>query len=326
MTSLGDRLGSGSKLGPGLVLVLATALVSGVSTFVNGYAVSSFVSSDVFVTVRNASVALLLVPLVVLASRYRPKAASLSRADWVRLGTIGLLGGAIPFLLFFHGIELATRSGGVTTASFLYRTLFLFATVLAWFFLRERVSRGVLVGAALLLAGSYALLSLTAPVLTDGTLYVVAATVLWAGEYTLSKRTLATLPSSTVAFARMGFGSAFLAAYLALTAQWGAVAGFSATDWGWVGVSAVLLALFVGTWYAGLARLGLGTASAVLVLGYPVTWLLSVAVQGRSFTLEEALGTLGIVAGVLAIVGVARFRASWDWLRSTFTSRPRADG
>ena len=45
-----------SRAGMGLLLVLATAIVSGVSTYVNLYAVQG-TSSDVFVTVRNLVVA-----------------------------------------------------------------------------------------------------------------------------------------------------------------------------------------------------------------------------------------------------------------------------
>ena len=176
---------SNRAFGLGLVLVFATAIISGVSTFVNSYAVAG-TNSDAFVTVRNAAVALLLVPLAAVVALRRPARSPLRPVDWARLVAIGLIGGAIPFLLFFRGLELATAAGGATTASFFYRTLFLFATVFAWFFLKERFRWEVVLGAVLLLAGCYLLLSLTSVVLTDGTLYVLAATVLWAAEYTVS--------------------------------------------------------------------------------------------------------------------------------------------
>jgi drug/metabolite transporter (DMT)-like permease len=285
----------------GLALVLSTAVVSGISTFVNTYAVAG-TNSDAFVTVRNLAVAAMLVPIALAAAAVRPTSRPLQRVDWARLVAIGVIGGAIPFLLFFHGVELATAAGGATTASFFYRTLFLFATVFAWFFLRERFRWEVVAGAVLLLAGCYLLLSLTSVVLTDGTLYVLAATVLWAGEYTLSKRTLRDLPASTVGLGRMGFGAIFLAAYLAVTAQWGAVAHFSTPQWAWVAVSAALLTAFVATWYAGLARVDLSVATAVLVLGYPVTWLLSVGVRGQAVVGAPAIGTLAVTAGVLVVI------------------------
>lgn len=303
--------------GIGMGLVLATAIVSGVSTFVNTYAVAG-TNSDAFVTVRNLAVAAMLVPIALVAAVRRPARTPLRTVDWGRLALIGLVGGAIPFLLFFRGLQLATAAGGATTASFLYRTLFLFATVFAVVFLRERFRWEVVLGAALLLGGCYFLLSMTSVVLTDGSLYVLVATVLWAGEYTLSKRTLRDLPSSTVGLGRMGFGGLFLAAYLGLTAQWASVGRFTPGQWEWVGLSALLLTAFVATWYAGLARVDLSIAAAVLVLGYPVTWLLSVGVRGEAIAWEPALGVLAIALGILAFVGIARFS---DFARSIGSGR-----
>jgi drug/metabolite transporter (DMT)-like permease len=302
----------GPLLGMGLVLVFLTAFVSGVSTFVNAYAVAG-TSSDAFVTVRNLVVALAFAPVALVATRYL-RAPTLRRVDWARLAVIGLIGGAIPFLLFFHGVQLATKAGGAVTASFAYRTLFLFATVFGLVYLSERFHWRIVLAAGLLLGGNVLLLSLTAPIWTDGTAFVLAATVLWAAEYTLSKRTLRDLPSATVVLGRMGFGAVFLSAYLALTMQWGAVTGFSGTQWAWVGISAALLAAFVASWYPGLKRVDLGVATAVLVLGFPVTWLLGILVRGSGFTLGQAVGALVVVAGVATAVGLAQFRQSWSYL------------
>jgi len=296
----------------GLLLVFLTAFISGMSTFVNAYAVGG-TNSDAFVTVRNLVVALAFVPVAVVASRYL-RAPALHRIDLARLVLIGLIGGAIPFLLFFHGLQLATRSGGAVTASFAYRTLFLFATVFGLLYLAERFRWRVVVAAGLLLGGNILLLSLTAPIWTDGTAFVLAATVLWAAEYTISKRTLRDLPSATVALGRMGFGAVFLVGYLALTMQWGTVVGFSGSEWAWLGISAALLAAFVASWYPGLKRVDLGPATSVLVLGFPVTWLLGILVRGSSFTLGQAFGVVAVVAGVAVAVGLVQYRQTWSYL------------
>jgi drug/metabolite transporter (DMT)-like permease len=307
-------------VGPGLLLVLFTAFISGISTFVNAYAVQG-TSSDAFVTMRNIVVAAVFLPVGFLAARSL-RAPALKSVDWARLVVIGLIGGAIPFLLFFHGLQMATAAGGAVTASFAYRTLFLWASVFAVFYLRERFHWRVVLGAGLLLAGSALMLSWNAPIWTDGTAYVLAATVLWAAEYTISKRALRDLPSTTVALGRMGFGAIFLAGYLGLTAQWGVVAGFSSPDWAWVGISAALLSAFVATWYIGLKRVDLSVAASALVLGFPVTWLLGVLVQGQPLTIDAALGALAVVGGVAAVVGLAQFRDLGRYLARTL--RPTA--
>jgi drug/metabolite transporter (DMT)-like permease len=260
----------------------------------------------------------MILPLAVLARRTLTQ--PLRRVDWARLVAIGFVGGAVPFLLFFHGLALATAAGGGLTASFLYRTLFLMATVFGVVYLKERFHPRVAVAAGLLLGGNYLLMSLTAPIWTDGTLYVLAATVLWAVEYTISKRALRDLPSGIVAMGRMGIGAGFLVGYLAFTAQLGTVGTFTAGQWTWLLISAVLLAAFVGTWYAGLRRVDLGVATSVLVLGFPITWLLSVLVAGSTFTLPEAAGAAAVVAGVVIVVGVTLLRQTWQ----TIAERVRA--
>jgi drug/metabolite transporter (DMT)-like permease len=298
----------------GLLLVLATAILSGFSTFLNSYAVAG-TSSDAFVTVRNLAVALLLVPLAVVVGRRSPD--RLRGIDYGWLALVGLIGGAIPFLLFFHGLALATASGGAATASFVYRTLFLMATVFGVVLLRERFPARVFVGAALLLAGNFLLLSLISPLWTPGTTYVLVATVLWAAEYTLSKKLLGRMRSTTVGAGRMGFGAVFLVGYLALTSQFGGVAALTGAQWVWVAISAAFLAAFVLTWYAGLQRVDLTVATAVLVVGFPITWLLGVLVHGTPFTTEEVEGALAIVIGAAVVVG----RRLWRDLAATLRTR-----
>lgn len=316
-----SQTGASRWVGPGILLVFLTALVSGVSTFVNAYAVHG-TSSDAFVTVRNVAVAAFLIPLAVLGGR--SVSARLRRIDWARLAVIGLVGGAIPFLLFFRGVQMATVAGGAATASFGYRTLFLMAAILAVVFLHEKLNFRWLAAAVLLLVGNALLLALTSPIWTDGTAYVLAATALWAGEYTLSKRTLKELPSGVVGLGRMGFGAIYLSAYLALTSQWGTVAGFSGSQWEWVAISALLLTAFVATWYAGLKRVDLGVATSVLVLGFPITWALGLAVRGGPLLLPDAAGAALVVVGAVLAVGLASLRATATFVSDAVGRRFRS--
>ena len=306
----------GRIVGPGILLVLLTVLISGVSNFVNFYAVQG-TNSDAFLAVRNAAVALMLLPLGLLA--VRTVRTRLTRLDWVKLGTIGLIGGAIPFLLFFRGLQMAGASGAAT-ATFGYRTLFLMAAILGVVFLRERLSPRLALAAGLLLAGNALLLSLTAPIWTDGTAYVLLATGLWAGEYTLSKHTLRSVPSGTVALARMGFGGVFLLAYVAVTGQLGSIAALSRAQWQWVALSAVLLVGFVATWYAGLKTVDVSVATAMLTLAFPITWALGFLASRSTFGLAQAAGVVAIVLGTAFAIGLVSLRETWEtvilWVRS----------
>jgi drug/metabolite transporter (DMT)-like permease len=302
--------GARDRLPLGLLLVFSTAVIRGVSTFVNFWAVQG-TNSDAFITVRNLLVAALLVPFALL---FRGDVRRrLSRVDWARLGVIGLAGGAIPFLLFFRGLQMA-GSAGASTASFAYRGLFLLATVLAILFLKERPSVRALAAATAILAGNVLLLALTAPIWTDGTALVLAATVLWAGEYTLSKRVLRDIPPATVALGRMGFGGAFLATYLVASGQLGAVSRLGANQFVWLGISALLLTAFVTTWYAGLRHTDVSVATSVLVLGFPITWMLTFVAGRTSLDFAQAAGAAAVAFGVVLGIGLTSLRDTWAYL------------
>jgi len=304
MSSL-RTLPTARSLAPGIALVLVTVLVSGISNFVNFRAVQG-TNVDAWIAVRNLAVAAMLFPLALLLGRgHGPR---LGRTDWIRLATIGLVGGAVPFLLYFHGFLMAAQEGGAASASLGYRSLFLVASVLGVLVLRERLPRRFVVGAALLSGGNLLLLSLTGPLWTDGTAFVLLATALWAVEYTMSKRALGNLPAATVAVGRMGFGALFLLAYLGFTGQSGAIAGFAATDWMNLGLSALLLFAFVSTWYAGLKTVDLAVATSMLVLAFPITWGLGVMMAGNALTLEQAAGAVAISLGAGVLLGMAPLR------------------
>ena len=307
----------GKAVGTGVLLVFLTVLISGVSNFVNFKAVQG-TNVDAWITVRNLVVAVLLLPLALLLGR--EVRTRLTRGDWIRLALIGLVGGAIPFLLYFHGFQMAAGSGGAASASFGYRTLFLMAAVLGVVFLHERLSSRIVLAAGLILVGSALLLTLTGPIWTDGTGYVLIATALWAGEYTLSKRTLKTLSSGTVALGRMGFGGAFLLGYLALSGQVPAIGSFGGTDWFMLFLSALLLFGFVSTWYAGLKAVDVSVATAMLVLAFPLTWALGFLTASSTFSVAQAAGVVAIVAGVVVVIGLTSLRDTWrvgiSWVRS----------
>lgn len=307
------------KTSLGLLLVFLTATISGVATFVNFWAVQG-TNSDAFLALRNALVVLFLVPLAFLV---RPEARiPLRRRDWARLATIGLIGGAVPFLLFFRGLQLAGQAGAAT-ASFGYRTLFLMATVLAVVVLKERIHGLKLLAAGLLLAGNVLLLSLTSPVWTDGTALVLIATAMWAGEYTLSKRALRDLPSRTVALGRMGFGSLYLFGYVAAAGQLGAIVGMALPEVQWMALSAILLTGFVSTWYAGLRHVDLSVATSVLVLGFPITWTLALFAGKMPIAIASAVGVVTIVFGVGLAVGLVALRDTWSTVARMVLARTR---
>ena len=290
----------------GLVLALATAGISGVAVLLNGYGVRAFGDAGLYTTAKNLVAGLVLGTVVALGSRSgarltRPR----TRRQWVGLGVVGLVGGSVPFLLFFEGLSRATS----VHAAFLHKTLLLWVAMLAVVVLGERLTRWHWLAIGCLLVGQAGLGGGASVVFGSGEAMVLGATLMWSVEVVVAKRLLGTLSSWTLALARMGLGSALLVGWLAVRGEVAPLLSMSAGQWAWVLLTGMLLAGYVGTWFAALARAQAVDVTAVLVVGALVTAGLAVGVQGAP--LLPQLGWL-----VLVLVGTS-FVAWRMW-------RPRA--
>jgi drug/metabolite transporter (DMT)-like permease len=286
----------------GVLLALMTAVISGFAVFLNGYGVKAVGDATTYTTLKNGIALLVLVAVVAgIGSTaggrgHTALTRPTTRTQWWALGLVGVLGGAVAFVLFFEGLSRASA----TNAAFLHKTLLVWVALLAVPLLHERLSTWHVLAIAALVVGQVGLAGGVTSLVGVGQAMVLAATLLWAVEVVIAKRLLSDLSSWTVALARMGIGSAVLVAWSALQGGLGAVLGLSAEQWGWVLLTGVVLAAYVGTWFAALARAQAVDVTAVLVVGAVVTTVLAAAVQG--VPLVPQLGWLGlVVAGGLLV-------------------------
>lgn len=286
----------------GIVLALVTALISGVSVYVNTFAVRAIGDPTAYTTAKNAVAALLLLAVVATG---RPAGVRLTRPDgprtWLGLATIGVIGGSVPFVLFFTGLARTQAP----QAAFLHKTLVLWVALLAVALLRERLGAAHGVAIALLLAGQWLLGGGGLFALDPGGWLILAATGLWSVETVLARRLLAGVSSWTLAVARMGLGSVLLLGWCALTGRLTVLAGLTPVMWGWILLTGVLLAGYVATWFAALARAQAVDVTAVLVLGAVVTSVIDTVVGGAA--------TAPLAPVVLILAGVAL--VAWTMLR-----------
>ncbi|MBS3131140.1 DMT family transporter [Candidatus Woesearchaeota archaeon] len=291
----------------GLIFVLITAVVSGFSIFINSFGVKGF-DSSVFTFSKNIVVALLLFSIILFFNQFN-EIKKLKINHWKQLALIGLIGGSVPFLLFFRGLQMANA----VTGSFIHKTLFVFAAVFAMFFLRERLTKGFVIGASLILLGTYLMagpeLSFSA-----GHIMILAAAVLWAAENVIAKHALAELSGNIVAFGRMFFGSLFILAFLIATGKFSIIYSMSFAQYSWIIITSLLLLLYVVTYYTGLKYVKVSTAASVLSLGAPITALLDLAFRGAALTAFDAAGIILISAGVFFIVYFAKILSSASYL------------
>ena len=281
----------------GITLVLGTAVISGFAVFINSFGVKSF-DPYLYTFLKNTVVALFLVGLLLGVKEFK-QLKKLTRKDWLLLSVIGLIGGSIPFLLFFKGLSLTTAASG----SFVHKTMFIYVAILAGVFLKEKLPSRLLIAGALLLIGNLYFLKFLPSGVQTGDLLVLAATLFWAVENTISKYALRTLSPRILAFGRMGIGSVFIAAFLLFTGGFNTVSTLTTLHWQWVLISGIILFGYVTTWYTGLKYVSVSTATIILLLGSPITSLLTFIFQGQPFTQTQAVGSFLLVGGAALAIG-----------------------
>lgn len=290
----------------GLVLALCAAGVSAVSVYVNASAVRAFGDATVYTTAKNLVAAVLLVVLAgtvgTLSARRGERQGTLTGRQWLGLAAVGVVGGSVPFVLFFEGLARATSP----QAAFLQKTLVVWVALLAVVLLHERVGWPHLAAIALLVVGQVGLASVGAFPFDAGAAMILAATLLWSVEVVLVKRLLAGLSSWTLAVARMGLGSLLLLGWLALTGRLGDLATLTGPQVQWLAATGLLLTAYVALWFAALARAQAVDVTAILVLGAVGTAVLSGVLDGVELAPQAAWLAL-ITAGV-ALVGTAMVR------------------
>lgn len=291
----------------GVLLAGGTALVSGVAVFTNGYGVRAWTQisdATTYTTLKNAGAALILFSLLAVVSRRRGGGIDLSqvRGRWPAVALIAVIGGAIPFALFFEGLARATSSD----AAFLHKTLVIWVTIMAVAFLKERIGLPHLGAIVLLIWGQAALSGgVGALGFGAGEWMILAATLMWSVETVVAKKVLASVDSLTLGVIRLGGGVILLAIYTVARGGFAQISGLTGEHLLWVGLTALTLAAYVGTWYAALARAQATDVTAVLVGAAIITALLDLGVRGIALPSPTGLGL--VMLGVL-LVAVAGWR------------------
>lgn len=289
----------------GYFLVFSTAIISGFAIFINKFGVN-VVNPYIFTWLKNLTVALLLTGIL-LALKDWKVLKKLTKKQWLFLMAIGLVGGCIPFLLFFKGLSLNSAAQG----SFLHKTMFIYVAVLAVIFLKEKIDKRFLFGGFLLILANLILFKKIPPSVNQGDFLIFLATLFWALENTISKYVLRKLEGKTVAWARMFFGSLFIFIFLLVTNQLSLLTGLTLKQISWVIITALILFGYVMTWYSGLKYIPVSQATVILLLGSPITTSLSLIFE-RKISFPEILSGILIIFGIIFVIGL---RKSWQILK-----------
>ena len=280
----------------GIHIALIAAVISGFSIFLNKFAVTSIPQPLLFTTLKNSLVAIIIISLI-LAGKKLPLVRHLSRKQIAQLLLIGAIGGSLPFYLFFTGLS----SIPAINAAIIQKTLVVWVAILAIPFLKEKLSPAKILAVIGLFAANSLVGGFPGFKYSAGELMVLAATLLWSVETVIAKKVLSSVDPDIVTAARMGFGSLFL---LSLSFNsLSQISNLSLTQWSWIGLTAVLLLVYVSTWYRALKFAPATTVTAILVGSTVITNLLSAVFVTHSLnqlTIIQSLITIIIIRFLIA--------------------------
>ncbi|HEX7172968.1 MAG TPA: EamA family transporter [Candidatus Limnocylindria bacterium] len=301
-----DRLrrpeAGGQTAAAGIGLAILTALVSGVSVWVNASAVRAVGDPILFTTLKNGVAAVLLVAIAaVLVDRAPARIADLRGRDRLGLVTLGIIGGSVPFVLFFSGLA----SASAPSAALIHKTLFVWVALLAALLLRERLGVLQLAALGVLVVGQLLVQPADGLAWTSGETMIAVATGLWAIEVVIARRLLAEVPAPLAAASRMGLGLVVLIGWTAIDGRLDGIGALGAEQWAWIAATGMLLTAYVSGWYAALRRAPASAVTAVLTIGAPITAGIQLVADGRVPAPEALVGYAGIFAAAALIGWVA---------------------
>ncbi len=279
------------------VLALTTAVISGLSNFLNKFALTSIKDPVFFTFVKNSIVAVLLITILIGFKKIK-EIKSLNKKQLIRLVAIGLIGGSIPFALFFTGLQQTAA----LNASLIHKTLFVWVLIFAIPILKEKMHGWQWLGIAAIFSANLVIGGFQGFKYNSGELMILIATIFWGIENIIAKIALKDISFWLVSAGRMAFGSLFLLAILAYQGK--SVLTIQSQNWQnwlWILTTSLLLLGYVTTWFASLKRAPATYVSTLLVPATLITNLLSAVFSTGSLNIPQIISAI-LMAGGSALV------------------------
>ncbi|PIZ64150.1 hypothetical protein COY16_00105 [Candidatus Roizmanbacteria bacterium CG_4_10_14_0_2_um_filter_39_13] len=275
----------------GIQLALLTTAISGFSIFASKFFIATM-DPILFTTLKNLLVAVVLSVIVYISQK---KAISeLNHKQWKQLVIIGIIGGSIPFALFFTGLSKITAIEG----ALIHKTLFIWVAIMSVFFLKEKVNRYQILGYIAATIGVLFFAGVSYKTMGIGHLMIAAATVFWSVEYIIAKKALENIPSTVVSWARMFFGVIILLGISIFQGSFTQIATFGSAQILAILSGSVFLLGYVLTWYSALSKARASAVSLVLAASPIITGVLSAIFISHTFPQAQILGWVMIIGGV----------------------------
>jgi len=287
-----------STLKKGIYFAFLTAFISGVSNFVNKIAVDVIKPPLIFTAEKNALVGLLIIGILTITWKWK-KIKNLTGKQIFYLVLIGIIGGSLPFYLFFTGLSQIPAING----AIINKTLVIWVAILAVPFLKEKISPLQIAAVLLLFYSNLIIGGFTKFQFSQGELFVLVATILWAIEHVLAKKILPSVDPDIVTGARMGLGSIILLSAAAITAPAALINSFapSSTQMFWMVTTVALLLGYVTAWYRALKFASVTVVASILVSATLITNILSAVFVTHAWNIQLGIQAFLTILGVLIL-------------------------
>ena len=295
-----------SRIKKGILFALITAIFSGVANFVNQFTVKYVGDALIFTTIKNTLVAFLIIA-VLLAFKKIPKLKRLSTKDIFLLLAIGIIGGSLPFYLFFSALAQMPA----INASLIHKSLIIWVAILAIPLLKEKLSLLQVLAIATIFWANLAVGGFKGFGGNFPELMVLAATMLWAVENVIAKIALRRIDPDIVIASRMGIGSIVLIAAIIILGKGQLLFSLKADQFALTLITTLILFGYVSTWYRALSYAPITLVATVLTLATLVTNGLSAVFVTHKLTPGQITQFILLIAGsILFIKAIGKLPSS----------------
>jgi drug/metabolite transporter (DMT)-like permease len=285
----------------GTIFAITAAIISGFSIPLNKIFVVNL-DPLVFTALRS-----LVIGIAFFVIAYFSRGHVKIKTDAKQLAMIAIIGGAVAFLLFFTGLKLTTAGRG----AFLNKTLPLYAVLLAFIFLKEKISKKHFYSLLIMFLGTVAIFfSEIIPTQlwlnpSLGDFLVVIATILWAFEAVIARKAMVKGENNFfVSFVRMFFGGVILFAFAILIGKYDIILSLSTQQLVNIVISTVILFGYVFFWYWSLKLINVSKASTLLLISPVISLLIGMIVLREPAPLIQIAGSALILIGAYIVSNV----------------------
>ncbi len=290
------------KLNYAIILALLAALISGINNFLTKVAVNAVKDPLVFTTLKNILVAVFLVSMAITVKKWQ-EIKKLGKKQFLLLILIGIIGGSLPFALYFIGLSQTSA----VNASLIHKTLFFWIAILALPIFKEKPTRPQWLGVTLIFTANLIIGGFKGFNYNQGELMIFIATIFWAGENIVAKIALRNISSLTVAASRMFLGSIILLIIIFFQGKTGMLFSLNQSQWQITVITSVLLLGYVICWYTALKHAPVTLVASLLLPATLVTNVLSAIFVTHQLNWLQIMSLAIFVLGIgLTVISVKR--------------------